>query len=156
ECRAYRVEQYRGPDGLLQKSHRPSLERAPPGLVVPVSRQDDDWDLRPSRGQVSQQVQAVHPGHAHVEHQATNLGLIGRLEKGLRGLERLDTKTDRHQKVSQRATKGRVVVHDADHLPVTFLHRLAPIVGSPADPRLPYLRRVRTSAARISARSNGI
>src|SRR5207245_9523597 len=76
--------------------------------------------------------------------------------KGLRGLERLDAIAAGHQEVAEGTTQGGVVVHNADHAPLSSSHaplpalrrrgRLdpAPILGSAADPRLPDLRLVRT------------
>src|SRR5438094_4404554 len=105
---------------------------------------------------MSQQIEAVHPGHTHVEHHAADFVSIARLEKGLRGLERLDAVADGHQEVAEGTTQGGVVVHNADHARLSSSHaplpalrrrgRLdpAPILGSAADPRLPDLRLVRT------------
>src|SRR5437763_8385338 len=78
---------------------------------------------------MSQEVDAAHAGHAHIEHHAPDAEGSDGLQEGLRRRERLDAKPERHEEIPEGASQGRVVVHDADHPPVAPGHMSLPVLG---------------------------
>jgi hypothetical protein len=86
-------------------------------LVVAVSCQNDGRNERARRRQMPQQVQATHPRHPQVEHEAAGSLPMGGLQERFRGDERLGGETHRAQEIAERSAEGGVVIND-DYAPV--------------------------------------
>src|SRR5262245_36212993 len=115
----HRVEERRAAERLLEEGKSASLETLTAGLVVAVSRQYDGRHERPGRCQMPQQVQASHPRHSQIEHEAAG-SLPGRgLQERFRGDERLDVEAHRSQKIAERSPEGCIVIND-DHAAIVL------------------------------------
>ena len=60
------------------------------------------------------QLQAAHPRHAYVEHEAAALGVVVDVEKGVRGRIGRDIESHRIDEVAQGIAHGIVVVDHED------------------------------------------
>jgi len=97
---------------LVEERDRTGRERTTPCLLVAVRRQDDDRNAGVFGRETPEQVQAAHPGHPKIQHQATGvISLSGPQELVRRG-ERLDAESRRPQEITDGPTKRFVIIHD--------------------------------------------
>jgi len=97
---------------LVEERDRTGLERTTPRLLVAVSRQDDDRNARFSGRQMPQQVEAAHPVHSQIQHQATGIGSLSGPQELVRRGECLDGESHRPKEITEGPTQRFVIIHD--------------------------------------------
>src|SRR5438445_7818704 len=101
----YSIQQRITVEGLVEERDRAGLQGSPARLLVAVRSQDDNTNGGVSDRQVPQEVEAAHPGHPQIEHQATGVLSLGGSQELLRGGERLHSEAHRPQEIPERPTQ---------------------------------------------------
>src|SRR5438132_11661704 len=97
----YSIQQRITVEGLVEERDRAGLQGSPARLLVAVSSQDDSRNAGVRDRQVPQEVEAAHPGHPQIEHQATGVLSPGGPQELLRRGERLDAEAHRPQEIPE-------------------------------------------------------
>src|SRR5438132_273530 len=86
--------------------------RARPGVVM--RRHEDDRHVRMAGDQAALQLEAAHPGHAHIENRAVGPGEIIGLQEGGARRESPRGESDRPEEAAQGLADGIIVIDDGD------------------------------------------
>src|SRR3989441_532186 len=84
----YSIQQRITVEGLVEDRDRAGLQGSPARLLVAVRSQDDNTNGGVSDRQVPLEVEAAHPGHLQIEHQATGVLSLGGSQELFRRGER--------------------------------------------------------------------
>src|SRR5438128_11143410 len=89
------VEQGVAAERLSEERDRAGLEGLPARLFVTVRGQNDNRDPGARGGQMSEEVEAIHPGHPQIQYKTAGVGSMSRLQELFGGGERLDPEAHR-------------------------------------------------------------
>lgn len=94
-------------------------------VVIPVGRDEDDWDLETPGGHLLLHLKTAHFRHRNVENDATDRVQSVRPQKLLSRCERLDLERAAPQKPLESGAEPLIVVDDGDDASVTPAGRVA-------------------------------
>src|SRR5438477_5300825 len=100
-----RIQQRPGVEGLVEEGDAAGAEAPLAYVLVAVSRQDDGRNASVPGCEMSEEVEAAHSRHPHIEHQTTGALAPGRSQEVFRRGERLDPEARRSQEISDGATQ---------------------------------------------------
>src|SRR3989442_9995735 len=95
ESGPYSIQQRRAVEGVVEERDGAGLQGSPARLLVAVSRQDDNGNARACDHKMTEEIEAAHPGHPQIEHQATRALSLGRPQELARRGERHDAEAHR-------------------------------------------------------------
>jgi len=112
ERSTYSLQQRMSVKRLVEERNRTGLERTTPRLLVAVSRQDHDRNARFCGRQMPEQVEAAHPVHPQIEHEAAGAISLGGPQELVRRGECLDAESHRPKEITEGSTQRFVIIHD--------------------------------------------
>jgi hypothetical protein len=104
---------------------RASRSRVSSQFVIPVGRNEDDWNLETPCRNLLLHLKTAHFRHRNVENHATNRVQSVRPQKLTPRCERLDLEREDSQKSLERGAEALIVIDDGDDASVTPADRIA-------------------------------
>lgn len=98
-------------------------------VVIPVGRDEDDWDLETPGGHLLLHLKTAHFRHRNVENDATDRVQSVRPQKLLSRCERLDLERAAPQKPLESGAEPLIVVDDGDDASVTPADHIAETIA---------------------------